>query len=969
MTGPLLSRIATHYPAPLDSTLAAHFWADAGAAGAALRQATPLISHVVAGSPYLRGLLLHHLDFAAEALARAPEEVVSDLCAEAIAAAGLEDEDAFMAAIRRIKARAALVIALADVGGAWDLDGVTGALTRFADAGVEAAIAFLLRQAARAGRFTPLDPQHPTRGCGYVALAMGKHGAFELNYSSDIDLIILFDPETAPLAAGTEAGAFFVKLTRNLVRLLQETTADGYAFRVDLRLRPDPRATQVAISLESAAIYYENMGQNWERAAMIKARPCAGDLALGQEFLDRLRTYVWRKYLDFAAIADVQSLKRQIHAVKGHGEIAVEGHNLKLGRGGIREIEFFVQTQQLIAGGKNPKLRGRRTLDMLEALTEAQWITPIAARELRDDYRFLRTMEHRVQMVDDQQTHSLPEAGVAFDALARFAGFAASADFAAAVRAALERVQRHYSRLFEDAGDLGTASGDLVFTGGEDDPRTLETLTRMGFKEVSEISATIRGWHFSRYSATRSAKSRELLTELMPALLTALSRAGDADQAFLAFDRFIAGLPAGVQLFSMLKANPNLLDLIANILGMAPRLAEQLSRQPRILEAVLDPAFFGPLPRREEIAAQIAAMMPDGIFLDELADRARILGREQRFRVGVRVLSETVSAEEAGHGFSQLAELLLERLYQGAGAEMRSRHGEVSGGASAVIAMGKLGGREMTAGSDLDLILVYDATPGADASEGERPLSTVQYFTRLTQRLITAITSPTAEGTLYEVDMRLRPSGSKGPVATSLASFQSYHEDSAWTWEKLALTRARVVAGDEALRPRLEAAIRTALAAPRDAERTRADVLDMRRLMVKEHKATSPWDIKRVRGGLVEVEFIAQTLQVIHAADEPDVLDHNTLLALARLRDHGILTPGDAAALLGACELYHRVTQLLRLCVDGPFDPETAPLGLKQAVARAAAQPDLAATEALLRDTQAAVASIFDRLIGQVATE
>ena len=968
MTGPLLARIQPTYPPALDAQMVAHFWADAGAAGAGLYPARPLIESVVAGSPYLRGLLLHNLDFAVAALSRAPEDEVADLCAAVAAAARLEGEDAFMAAPRHAKARAALIIALADVGGAWELDAVTGALTRFADATVAAAIAFLLRQAARAGRFTLADPDQPATACGYVALAMGKHGAFELNYSSDIDLIVLFDPPPA-LADGVEPGAFYVKLTKNLVRLLQEVTADGYAFRVDLRLRPDPRATQVAISFEAAAIYYENMGQNWERAAMIKARPCAGDLALGQEFLDRLRSYVWRKYLDFAAIADVQSLKRQIHAVKGHGEIAVEGHNLKLGRGGIREIEFFVQTQQLIAGGKNPKLRGRRTLDMLEALTEAQWISPIAARELREDYRFLRTIEHRVQMVDDQQTHSLPEAGPAFDALARFCAFESSESFAAAVRAALERVQRHYARLFEDAGDLGTTAGDLVFTGGEDDPGTLETLRRMGFREVSEISATIRGWHFSRYAATRSAKSRERLTELMPALLTALARAGEADQAFLAFDRFIAGLPTGVQLFSMLKANPNLLDLIANILGMAPRLAEQLSRQPRILEAVLDPAFFGPLPRRAEVAGQIDAMMPADISLDELADRARILGREQMFRVGVRVLSETVSAEEAGHGFSQLAELLVQRLHQGAQAEVAARHGAVEGGASAVIAMGKLGGREMTAGSDLDLILVYAADAGAESSDGTKPLAIAPYFTRLTQRLITAITSPTGEGTLYEVDMRLRPSGSKGPVATSLASFISYHEDSAWTWEKLALTRARVVAGDEALRPALDAAIRAALAAPRDAAKTRTDVLDMRRLMVKEHKATSLWDIKRVRGGLVEVEFIAQTLQVIHAADHPGILDHNTHGALLKLRDHGLLAPADAESLIAACDLYHRMTQLLRLCVDGPFDPASAPLGLKQAAARAAAMPDLAATESLLRDMQAAVAGIFDRLIGPVATE
>ncbi len=297
-------------------------------------------------------------------------------------------------------------------------------------------------------------------------------------------------------------------------------TEDGYGFRVDLRLRPDPRATQVAIAMEAAANYYESMGQNWERAAMIKARAAAGDIGLGMEFLLRLKPYIWRKYLDFAAIADVQSLKRQIHAVKGHGTIAVHGHNIKLGRGGIREIEFFVQTQQLIAGGRNPALRGLRTLEMLDALAEAKWISQSAADELKAAYRFMRGIEHRIQMVNDEQTHVLPQDEQAFESLARLSGFASPKDFEEKLRRTFELVQGHYSALFESAGELGTDTGSLVFTGGEDDPETIETLERMGFKRASEISATIRGWHFGRYAATRSGKSKELLTELMPQLLT-----------------------------------------------------------------------------------------------------------------------------------------------------------------------------------------------------------------------------------------------------------------------------------------------------------------------------------------------------------------------------------------------------------------------------------------------------------------
>ena len=914
----------------------------------------------------MRALMLRDPFFVEEILHHSPEELLASVCAGVHAAETLLSQTEIMQALRHAKAKASLLIALADLGGVWSVEEVTAALTRFADAMLNATINWLFIDASKAGKIYLASPGNPSQNCGYVALAMGKHGAGELNYSSDIDLIILYDPETAPLAESVEPATFFVRLTKRLVTILQDITEDGYCLRVDLRLRPDPRATQVAISMEAAAIYYESMGQNWERAAMIKARASAGDIPLGMEFLQRLTPYIWRKYLDFAAIADVQSLKRQIHAVKGHGTIAVHGHNIKLGRGGIREIEFFVQTQQLIAGGRNPTLRGLRTLEMLDALAEAKWITPDAANGLNSAYRFMRSIEHRIQMVNDEQTHTLPQDAEAFESLARLSGFASPQDFEKKLRRTFELVQGHYSALFESAGELGTDTGSLVFTGGEDDPETIETLARMGFKQASEVSATIRGWHFGRYAATRSGKSKERLTELMPVLLSALARSGDADSAFLAFDKFIAGLPAGVQLFSMLKANPNLLDLIATILGTAPRLAEQLSARPRVLDAVLDPGFFGALPRADEVKAMISSIIPESTPLDEVVDRVRVIGREQMFRVGVRVLSETVSAVEAGSAFSAIAELLLQRLHDSAQQEMRAKHGDVSGGRSCVIAMGKFGGYEMTAASDLDLMLVYENERGLENSDGKKPLNVNQYFTRLTQRLITSITAPTSEGVLFEVDMRLRPSGSQGPVATSFESFREYQKKSAWTWEKLALTRARVVSGDAKLAEALSKAIAVSLCAPRDVVVTRSDVLDMRRLMVKEQGSAGLWDIKRVHGGLVEIEFIAQFLQLIHAAQNPAILDTNTHAALTKLGSAGLIDGGVAHDLKEACLLYHRITQVLRLCVSGAYDPAKSPAGLNQMVASAAIVPDIKSAESLLVDTQMRVAAIFDKIIGPV---
>ena len=952
-------------PPPFDSAAAERAWTqlqETGVARDTFEKKRALVDAVFGGSPFLRDLILRDPQFAAESLGNDPDQTLSHLIAGLHAE--VADEQELRRLLRQSRGRAAMTIALADIGGVWSLDAVTLGLSRFAEAALQSALNWLLRDALRTGKLTSLDEKDPAKDAGYTILGMGKFGAYELNYSSDIDLIVLYDPETARLADGVDASTFFVRLTKRLVVLLQDMTEDGYAFRIDLRLRPDPRATQIAISIEAAAIYYENMGQNWERAAMIKARPVAGDLALGEEFLDRLKPYIWRKYLDFAAIADVQSLKRQIHAVKGHGTIAVLGHNIKLGRGGIREIEFFVQTQQLIAGGRNPKLRGRRTVDMLKSLAEAEWITPEAAQELTQAYHFMRVIEHRIQMVADEQTHLLPEDLAAFESLARLSGFADAGAFEAKLRRTFELVQGHYAALFKDAEDLGTEAGSLVFTGGRDDPETLETLTRMGFKRASEIAAMVRSWHFGRYGATRSARARELLTEIMPALLTSLAKSGDADQAFIAFDRFLAGLPAGVQLFSLLKSNTDLLDLIGTILGTAPRLAEELSHRPKVLDAVLDPGFFGALPKASEIAGLLAAAIPPDTELDEAIDRVRIVAKEQAFRIGVRILSETVSAADAGGAFSDLADEVLAHLHEAVVRKMVRRHGRVAGGRSAIIAMGKLGGREMTAGSDLDLVLIFDHDEKAEASDGKRPVSPGQYFTRLTQRLIAAVTAPTAEGVLYEVDMRLRPSGNKGPVATNLASFTQYHRDQAWTWESLALTRARVVAGDPSLKSELERIIADDLCRSRDKAKVTADVIDMRRLMLKENAPYGLWDIKRARGGLVDIEFIAQYLQIAHAHEAPAILHPTTYRALEKLIAAGLLGETEGRVLKDACLLYQRLTQVLRLCVTGPYDPKNVPSGLNRIIASATTAPDIGSAEALLADTQAQVAAQFSRLVG-----
>ncbi|MEF3366132.1 bifunctional [glutamine synthetase] adenylyltransferase/[glutamine synthetase]-adenylyl-L-tyrosine phosphorylase [Methylocystis sp. 9N] len=962
--------IAPADPERAEKALARVIEKDAEGALAALLAERPeardLLLGTLGSSSYLTDLSARDPARLAHALASDPANIVERLI-ESAREMEAQDEAELMRGLRRIKQEAALVIALADLTKVWATMEAAAALTRIADATLSAAIRFTLRAAALDGKIELADQRDPERGSGWIFLGMGKGGAYELNYSSDIDLIVFFDRARARLADPSEDVDFFVKMTKRIVKIMSERTSDGYVFRADLRLRPDPGATPIAIPLEAAFSYYESMGQNWERAAFIKARPVAGDLFAGEAFLKELSPFIWRKYFDFAAIADVHSIKRQIHAHKGHGRIAVLGHNIKLGRGGIREIEFFVQTQQLITGGRDPRLRGRATLDMLDQLVESGWVAKEARDDLREAYLFLRDVEHRIQMVADEQKHTLPETEDGVAMIGTMMGFAGYADFAEALRRRLEVVQSHYAKLFESAPQLTSSAGNLVFTGDDDDPGTIETLANMGFKNPKTVTATIRGWHFGRYAATRSTIARERLTELTPALLEALAATENADAAFLAFDKLIAKLPAGVQPFSLLVSQPRLLDLLATIMGAAPKLAQTISQRPRVLDALMEPAFFETVPSQTELAQRLAAQFLEARSYEDALDRARIFGQEQKFLVGVRVLTGSVSVAEAGLAYSRLADTIIAGLFTRVCDEFAKAHGLIEGGAAAVVAMGKLGGREMTAASDLDLMLLYEADPLAESQGGERPISTPQYYARLTQRLIAALSAPTAEGLLYETDFRLRPSGNMGPIAVSLKSFSDYQAREAWTWEHMALTRARVVAGPPDFVKKVEGAIRTALTRPRDPQKLKGDVLSMRQRLEKEKGSTNPWEMKQVAGGLIDIEFLAQYLMLLHGARNVEIFSTTTPIGLHRLKEAGFLDQGAAEALTNAWGLYQGLTQLLRLAIDDAFRPADAPRGLAELLLRVGDAPDLSNLEALLKDTQKKTREIFLKTVGEVA--
>ena len=921
-----------------------------------------LLAGVAGGAPHLWDLVRASPQRLLTFLEREPKDCFADILADAKRAmATMPDETELMRILRRMKTEAALLFGLADIGGVWPITQVIELQTVLADTAIGAAVDYLLVGAQRLGRLN-VNPAHPGNGSGYIVLAMGKMGARELNYSSDVDLIIFYD--AAAFAGRSEPATFYVRLTRSLMKLLQERTADGYVFRVDLRLRPDPASTQIAISTAAALDYYESRGQNWERAALIKARPCAGDLVAGEAFLADLSPFIWRKYLDFAAVADVHAMKRQIHAYRGHDAIAVEGHNIKLGRGGIREIEFFVQTQQLIAGGRYPELRIRATLQTLDALTDGGWIGQGVRDELGAAYRFLRVVENRLQMVADEQTHTLPADRDALERFVRFAGFPDRDPFAQALLLHLRNVQRHYATLFENAPAMEAGRRRLLFPSESDDRETLDRLAEMGFRRPPEISPLVRRWQTGSYGSLKSQFARGQLEEIVPLLLEHFARSADPDKAVIGFDRFLAGLYGGGRLFSLLRQNPDLIALMALVLGTAPRLADSLAQFSEVMDAVIDPSFFGALPEQSELAAALERSLRQSESYEDFLDRIRIFAQEQMFLIGTRILSGTLSAEQAGEAFARLADTLIRSLHRVIEDQFARLHGRVAGQQTAILALGKLGGREMTASSDLDLIVIYDFDAERPESDGPRRLHGAQYFSRLTQRLISGLTAQTNHGLLYRVDMRLRPSGRSGPVATQIDGFAAYQDNEAWTWEHLALTRARVVSAPSQFAARVEEVIRAVLCRPRDADVIAGDVVEMRKAIAAEKGDSDRWNLKYVAGGLIDIEFIAQYLQLIHAAQTPDILDPSTIQVLDKAWRLRVLKPADAEVLRRAVRLYHDLTQVLRLCLSGPFDPRTAAPELSRLLARAADLPDFATLDAFVAEMQAKVRATFNRIVG-----
>ncbi|WP_185983109.1 bifunctional [glutamine synthetase] adenylyltransferase/[glutamine synthetase]-adenylyl-L-tyrosine phosphorylase [Aureimonas mangrovi] len=913
-------------------------------------------------SPFLGGTMLRRPHWPARLLTEDAGERVRAIV-EALRAP-LEpggSESALMSELREAKAEAALLIALRDLFGAADAARTTADLSDLAEACVARALRFCLLDLHSKGQLVLPDPGNPEKGCGLFVLGMGKLGGRELNYSSDIDLILFFDPDAPAIVDVAESVETFSRVARRLVRMIGERTRDGYVFRTDLRLRPDPSAMPLAIPLPTALVYYESSGRDWERVALIKARSIAGDRAASREFRAAISPFVWRRYLDFAALRGIEAMKERMDRHRGFDRIAVPGHDVKLGRGGIREVEFFAQTQQLIAGGRAPQLRTRRTDKALRRLAEGGWIDAGMARELTESYWFLRRVEHAVQMVADEQTHTLPETEEELLRIARLLGIDTVDAFSDMLLGHLRRVKTRFSGLFARSGERKSAEAEapvLDALSDEEDAEALEWLTAQGFGRPQDVARLIAGWGASRHRALRSEGAREHLRAVLPSLVSAFAGARDPDAAIVSFDRFLAGLPSGLQFFALIASNPKLLELLATIITSAPGLAETIAQRPHVFDALLDPAFYGELPDPAALAERLDVFMTEAGSHEEELDRLRAFASEQRFLIGVRLLSGAVTGEEAGVAFSDLAEAILAALLKAVTREFAMRHGHVAGGRVALHGLGRLGSRELTATSDVDLILFYDHDEGAEDSDGERPLPVSTYYTRLTQRLISGLTAPMRDGILYEVDFRLRPSGNKGPLATQVDAFRRYQEKEAWTWERMALTRSRPIGGDAALMEEVAQVVRAVVSAPREPSEVAADAATMRARIERDKPGRGALDLKLRPGGLVDLEFIAQWAILIGLVPA-EFVGRPTAEVLEALEEKQAGGP----CLAPAMRAFTRVIQLIRLGRDGVHDVAALPRGLAERVARSIGVDDVAAIEPELDRLAGAVRERFEALL------
>ncbi len=881
-------------------------------------------------APFLERMEVRYPDIAALLAAGQGEE------AWALAMRASDEAATVPQALRWRRGAVALVTAVADLAGAWDFVRVTRTLSDFADEAIEAAL-----MAAFAERFPDEEPR------GFAVIALGKHGSRELNYSSDVDPILIFDPETLPRRAKDEPVESAVRLARRMTEILSARDGDGYVFRVDLRLRPSPEATPIALPVEAAISYYESMALGWEQAAFIRSRVSAGDRALGDYFLRAIRPFVWRRSLDFGAIDAILDISRRIRDHYASGQAFGPGYDLKRGRGGIREVEFFAQVHQLIHGGRNPELRAGATRDALAALAQAGVIGEDVARRLDEAYVLFRTIEHRLQMVDDRQTHELPCDAAALANVAHLHGLADGEALLGLLRPHVAWVGANYDKLASDKEEERLSPQP---------ERLIDQLDAMGFPEAQAAAARIARWRDGSARALRSASAREALEELLPALFAGLAGAPDPMAALNRLDDMIARLPSAINFFKLLAARPMLVTMLVTILSHAPVLADDLSRRAELLDGLIDASALAPMPELDALIEWLGRGEA-GDDYQLLLDRVRQKVGERRFALGAQIVCGAVDPLEVGRGYGRLARGAVEVLGRATVAEYERLHGIVPGGELVIVALGRLGGGVLTHASDLDLIYLFTGDYRTE-SNGAKPLGATQYFNRLAQRVGNALSVPTASGPLYEVDTRLRPFGEQGLLAASLESFARYQQDDAWTWEHLALTRARPIFGSPAGREAVQRVIDDVLRVSRDPVELARQAVKMRAMIATHKPPAGPLDIKLAEGGLVDLEFLVQVTQLSsRTAFDPDLGASVAALIVA-----GLLPP----ELSAAHDLLTRYLVVSRLVSPGSIEP---PEATRPLVAARCGAEDWGGLLAMLDEARQSVARSWGAIVAGVSIE
>ena len=909
-------------------------------------------------SPFLGGLLMRDIGFAQTLATHAPHDLATRILKELSEAdPGMGRAD-LMRLLRVGRNRVALIAAACDCFGIWDVMRCARLLSDLADHAVRLTVSHLLAQSVAQGDLAPCEGGR----WGYFVLAMGKQGARELNYSSDIDLIALYDPERFRHEGAKTAREHFSRLTHAMVSVLESRNADGYVFRTDLRLRPDAASTPAAITTDFALDYYRERGRTWERAAFIKARPVAGDLEAARRFLKRLQPFVWDEALDFRSVEDIRAMSEQIHDFHGHGEVKLAGQNVKLGRGGIREIEFFVHMHQLAHGGRNRRLRGAGVLTMLDVLERELHLMPKDAETLRNAYALLRRVEHRLQMVNDNQTQTLPASDDGLAHIATFMNFASKEELGALLGGVCSRVHALYRARF-NVPERQRRIAAAVLAGRQGAADAASALRIAGFDQPEAAAETLRGWLSGRHPSTAPEAVRAALGDVLEDVVEALGRTPDPDRALARLDAFLARLPDDLPLFPMLRANAWLANLIAVVMGVAPRMANLLDANPNLLQAALDPSFFLPMPEPCALAAELEARLGQGGGFRERVDRAAAWADDRQFQVGVQALQNLVTLDEASASRSHIARALTEVLYGEVAADLRRRRGEPAGRGCAIVALGDLGAQEMAFGSPLQLLLVADFDPAAGSrrTQADRNL-----YARTARRLGAALRRGTGAGSLHAADLTLMPLATLAAAAASASDLRPPdHGPDGNSLNLSALSRAAVIGGDpEAMRD-AAAAIRSILCARRDAARLAGTVAAMRQPRAAEAAAEDPFDLRNVAGGLGDLEILARHLQWTHAHRSPGVLAGGVAAAFEALADARAITADEGRSLAGAVRLQRGVEAYLRLTWSHDAPVRDAPGALKARLAHALACDGFDALEGRLRDAQQQASAVFRKYVGQ----